>query len=137
LAALCAENAECCNLPGHFVCKCKPGFTGNATVSCTGIIDSIYILIIYYFFYALNKPNINQILKISIKSYKTIFFIRLYAQTFAHLDIDECLNPSCCGRGAICENIPGSHTCHCPLGFEGDPAVECWGKCAFALLDYH
>lgn len=38
LAALCAENAECCNLPGHFVCKCKPGFTGNATVSCTGIM---------------------------------------------------------------------------------------------------
>lgn len=36
LAALCADNAECCNLPGHFVCKCKPGFTGNATDSCTG-----------------------------------------------------------------------------------------------------
>jgi hypothetical protein len=56
---------------------------------------------------------------------------------FAHLDIDECLDPGCCGRGAICENTPGSHKCHCPLGFEGDPAVECWGKCSFALLDYH
>lgn len=34
LSAYCAENAECCNLPGHFVCKCRPGFTGNATQQC-------------------------------------------------------------------------------------------------------
>lgn len=26
LAALCSDNSECCNLPGHFVCKCKPGY---------------------------------------------------------------------------------------------------------------
>lgn len=47
LAALCSDNSECCNLPGHFVCKCKPGYqqapgalagpqTANATVSCSG-----------------------------------------------------------------------------------------------------
>lgn len=36
LAAICVDNAECCNLPGHYVCKCGPGYTGNATVSCTG-----------------------------------------------------------------------------------------------------
>ena len=34
--ALCAENAECVNLPGHFACKCKSGFAGNATDLCSG-----------------------------------------------------------------------------------------------------
>lgn len=37
MAALCGENAECCNLPGHFVCKCQSGFTGNATIACMDI----------------------------------------------------------------------------------------------------
>lgn len=41
LAALCADNAECCNLPGHFVCKCKPGFTGNATDTCTDVDECL------------------------------------------------------------------------------------------------
>lgn len=26
LRALCSDNSECVNLPGHFVCKCKPGY---------------------------------------------------------------------------------------------------------------
>ena len=29
LAGTCVENAECCNLPAHFVCKCKEGFEGD------------------------------------------------------------------------------------------------------------
>lgn len=41
LSALCGENAECCNLPGHFVCKCQPGFTGNATIACTDIDECL------------------------------------------------------------------------------------------------
>lgn len=43
-------------------------------------------------------------------------------------DIDECKEPNICGRGATCENTLGGHLCRCPEGFEGDPAVECWGK---------
>ena len=107
LAAMCAENAECCNLPGHFVCKCKPGFTGNATVSCTGTIISGYI---EFYFYFLNLP------------------------TKQLTDINECLDPNNCGRGAICENTAGSYICTCPIGFEGDPAIECWGKWLKAII---
>jgi len=38
LAALCSDNSECCNLPGHFVCKCKPGYQqlGQDQSSLTG-----------------------------------------------------------------------------------------------------
>lgn len=37
IAARCVENAECCNLPAHFVCKCKPGFEGDGEELCTDI----------------------------------------------------------------------------------------------------
>ena len=40
LAAKCVENAECCNLPAEYVCKCKPGFEGDGQVECQGEIFS-------------------------------------------------------------------------------------------------
>ena len=36
LAAKCVENAECCNLPAEYVCKCRPGFEGDGQVECRG-----------------------------------------------------------------------------------------------------
>lgn len=32
----CAENAECTNTPGSFVCTCKEGYFGNGN-TCTGL----------------------------------------------------------------------------------------------------
>lgn len=37
LAARCVENAECCNLPSHFLCKCKPGYIGDGEVHCEDV----------------------------------------------------------------------------------------------------
>lgn len=37
LAGRCVENAECCNLPANFLCKCKTGFVGNGEVHCDDI----------------------------------------------------------------------------------------------------
>ena len=37
IAARCVENAECCNLPAHFVCKCKAGYEGDGEELCTGM----------------------------------------------------------------------------------------------------
>ncbi len=36
IAARCVPNAECCNLPAHFLCKCKPGFEGDGEIECRG-----------------------------------------------------------------------------------------------------
>jgi len=36
IASRCVQNAECCNLPSHFLCKCKPGFVGDGEVECKG-----------------------------------------------------------------------------------------------------
>ena len=40
LAGKCVDNAECCNLPAEYVCKCKPGFEGDGQVECQGEILS-------------------------------------------------------------------------------------------------
>ena len=37
-ASKCVENAECCNLPAHYVCKCKEGFEGDGSIECRGNI---------------------------------------------------------------------------------------------------
>ncbi|KAI5721802.1 hypothetical protein M8J77_025859 [Diaphorina citri] len=37
LASRCVANAECCNLPAHFLCKCRPGYEGDGEVQCTDI----------------------------------------------------------------------------------------------------
>ena len=36
LAGKCVDNAECCNLPAEYVCKCKQGFEGDGQVECRG-----------------------------------------------------------------------------------------------------
>lgn len=45
------------------------------------------------------------------------------------VDINECdasHGPSgLCGQGAVCTNILGTHHCHCPPGFTGDPFRYC------------
>lgn len=40
LAAKCVENAECCNLPAHYSCKCKPGFQGDGEKQCLGMFSN-------------------------------------------------------------------------------------------------
>ncbi|CAG2055426.1 unnamed protein product, partial [Timema podura] len=44
-------------------------------------------------------------------------------------NIDECSRNDACGVGALCHNLPGSHTCECPEGSvpDPDPKVKCVG----------
>ena len=49
LAAKCVENAECCNLPAHYSCKCKPGFQGDGEKQCLGKSgDDISVSLFHY-----------------------------------------------------------------------------------------
>lgn len=40
-AARCVENAECCNLPSNFLCKCKPGYIGDGEVHCEDVNECV------------------------------------------------------------------------------------------------
>ncbi len=50
--------------------------------------------------------------------------------TRADADVNECANPSLnnCASNAMCINSPGSFDCSCPLGFIGEPTVDCQGE---------
>jgi len=37
IARRCVENAECCNLPSNFLCKCKSGYIGDGEVHCEDV----------------------------------------------------------------------------------------------------
>ncbi len=45
-------------------------------------------------------------------------------------DRNECADPSLnnCASNAMCINSPGGFLCSCPLGFIGDPTVDCQGE---------
>ena len=48
LAGKCVANAECCNLPAEYICKCKPGFEGDGLVECRGIGSTLIYNIKYH-----------------------------------------------------------------------------------------
>ena len=61
------------------------------------------------------------------------YSVHIHSQTtllvsLLFLDIDECTEGSRCHKNADCKNTPGSFTCTCKKGFEGDGFVECEGK---------
>lgn len=39
VSARCVANAECCNLPAHFICKCNRGFEGDGEEECRGTFN--------------------------------------------------------------------------------------------------
>lgn len=88
------------------------------------------------------QPNITQIESPETKNWPFLILSewnnnnhnQLRNKKLNLIDIDECQDDRACGRGAICENLPGSFHCSCPPGFTGDPSVECIGKFKITLI---
>ena len=71
LAAKCVENAECCNLPAHYVCKCNPGFEGDGEIECLGKKS---------YFWKINpspSPRLNR-LSLSMKHWMKLIIVAFY-----------------------------------------------------------
>ncbi|CAN7942616.1 unnamed protein product, partial [Ixodes pacificus] len=111
LAALCVENAECCNLPGHYVCKCKHGFTGNATVACNDVDEC-------------QDPHacgVNAECQNTPGSYSCFCPAGYTGDPTAEChDLDECRNDPC-GANSVCHNTPGGYHCECQSGYRTLP----------------
>lgn len=112
VAARCVENAECCNLPAHFACKCKPGYEGDGEEQCTDINECARPGACGVNTNCLNVPG----------NYTCECANGFEGNPYdGCADINECAtNPNACGPGASCTNLEGSHRCDCPEGFDGD-----------------
>lgn len=111
IAARCVENAECCNLPAHFVCKCKPGYEGDGEEQCTDINECLNPGACGINTDCINTPGNHTC--VCRNGYEGSPFDGC-------VDINECLHPNACGPGAICINLDGSYQCECPKGYDGD-----------------
>ncbi|KAJ8890121.1 hypothetical protein PR048_009628 [Dryococelus australis] len=149
VAARCVENAECCNLPAHFVCKCKPGFEGDGEVLCSDIdeckqpnscginakcenVPGNYTCSCLegYVGSPYDGSDLGEVKEgnLCCSSPPPQFIVVQGLQQAASapsrakqcMDENECEDKNACGPGAICTNIPGGKKCECPAGYEGD-----------------
>lgn len=118
--APCGLNAVCQNAEGHYRCLCKEGFIGNATLGCRSPCDGVECGQ-----HATCHVNGQEAACICDQGF-TFDPSNISAGC---IDINECDSshgPSgLCGQGAVCTNILGTHHCHCPPGFTGDPFRYC------------
>ncbi|KAK3931322.1 Fibrillin-1, partial [Frankliniella fusca] len=111
VAARCVANAECCNLPAHFVCRCLPGFEGDGEEECRDINECEHP----------EACGINAVCTNVPGNYSCACLPGYHGNPFdACVDLDECQDPEACGPGALCRNVVGGHECLCPPGFHGD-----------------
>lgn len=129
IAARCVENAWCCNLPAHFLCKCNPGFEGDGEVQCLGKfrqqnqrrMKTSLVLDIDECAHP-NACGTNALCHNIPGNYTCSCPEGFVGNPFdGCVDQDECQHPNACGPGAICTNLLGGRECYCPPGFQGDP----------------
>lgn len=110
-AGRCVENAECCNLPAHFTCKCKSGFVGDGFVECRDVDECLG-----------NTACGSNALCVNTVGNHTCRCQQGFAGNpyDGCVDVDECRS-SPCGPGAVCTNLLGDYQCSCPGGWVGDP----------------
>ena len=94
------RNGRCRNTAGGVTCDCATGYqlTRDGR-NCQVGVSSLEV----------NKENRNISKNTSIK-------------WFCLQDIDECGLEGVCPPPGSCQNVPGSHLCRCPQGFELDSA---------------
>lgn len=125
------ENAWCCNLPAHFLCKCNEGFTGDGEVQCLGKFSRLLQRVPSLTHFSRTDIDecanpkacgANAICHNTPGNYTCECPRGFVGNPFdGCVDQNECENPNACAPGALCANVVGGRECYCPPGFEGEP----------------
>ncbi|CAK8671662.1 unnamed protein product [Clavelina lepadiformis] len=111
----CHDDAVCVNIPGDFVCKCLPGYTGNGT-HCANI-DECKL--------GIHNCDVETTRCVDKKGSFDCDCLGGYidSKVLCH-DMDECSTSLAnCSEYATCLNVIGSYKCICDDGFKGDGRV--------------
>ncbi|XP_076820952.1 uncharacterized protein LOC143466200 [Clavelina lepadiformis] len=111
----CHDDAVCVNIPGDFVCKCLPGYTGNGT-HCANI-DECKL--------GIHNCDVETTRCVDKKGSFDCDCLGGYIESkvLCH-DMDECSTSLAnCSEYATCLNVIGSYKCICDDGFKGDGRV--------------
>ena len=104
---VCGAHATC-SVTNHVpLCKCDPGYTGNAFVSCSRITTR------------------ESRITFDHKIYQQFFFL---APPRIPERVDPC-SPSPCGSNAVCQRRGDAAACQCITDYFGDPYVACRPEC--------
>ncbi|KAM3932726.1 uncharacterized protein RB166_005749 [Leptodactylus fuscus] len=110
----CTSTAICINTNGSYDCECLPGYSGpncqdiDECFAGTATCEQVCVTTLDGYVCSCNKGY-----KIS------------ESNTHRCDDINECMNSTSCAQNAVCTNLPGSYSCQCAPGYEGDPYTSC------------
>ncbi|KAL6077909.1 positive regulation of cell-substrate adhesion [Balamuthia mandrillaris] len=107
----CSENADCENMPGHYHCSCRGGFSGDG-FKCVDVDEC--------------KEGIHSCHSFAsctnLKGGFSCSCLEGYeGNGFVCRDVNECeRNLHDCHEHAICHNLEGSYSCTCKEDYEGN-----------------
>jgi hypothetical protein len=102
----CAPTAECTVNNHRALCKCPPGFTGDAYSRCVPIQKGECQ-------HDIDCPDNRACI--------------------GNQCLDPCIIDDPCGTNAQCKTTSHRPVCRCPSGWAGDPHTECY-QCRFLIL---
>ncbi|KAL9967080.1 hypothetical protein ACROYT_G025243 [Oculina patagonica] len=107
----CHINAVCSPTVGSYICKCKPGFTGDGKKTCADVNECADP----------DRCHVNATCTNTVGLYTCECKPGFTGNGINCEDVDECAaEPGLCDINADCTNTVGSYTCECKPGFTGD-----------------
>lgn len=101
----CGVNAQCLSQSHRGICSCAPGYEGSPHIECTNVPKS-----------PVQTPQAECDRDDDCPNDRTC--LNQYC-------VNPCTTGDYCGRGALCHAQDHNAVCRCPIGYTGNPKINC------------